>query len=222
MTGQSAIARWVLLAATVAGGTYLLPVATAAEHFPSVLWKGSGVALLALYCALVARSQDGWMLSAIMAFGAAGDVLLEIASLETGAIAFAFGHVLATFLYWRNRRMVATPSQKLLAALLVLATPAIAWGLTYSPGVVFYSTLLGLMAASAWLSSFSRYRTGIGAFMFVASDLLIFARMGPLAGSVWTDLAIWALYFGGQLLIVLGVSARLSQTGESNELPRQG
>lgn len=222
MTFKLAIARWILFAAALAGGSYLLPVVTGATDLLSVVWKGSGVALLAIYCALVARTRDGWLLSGIMALGAAGDVLLEVASLETGAVAFAIGHILAIFLYVRNRRNKTTPSQIALAALLIVATPAIGWWLTLAPGVAFYSTLLGLMAASAWLSRFSRFRTGIGAVMFVASDLLIFARTGPLANASWPDFAIWALYFAGQFLIVQGVSSRLSQAEESRSLARQG
>jgi uncharacterized membrane protein YhhN len=45
-----------------------------------------------------------------------------------------------------------------------------------APGVALYSLGLALMAATAWLSRFPRYRVGIGALMFVVSDLLIFGR----------------------------------------------
>ena len=68
---------------------------------------------------------------------------------------------------------------------------------------------LGGMAATAWLSGFSRYRVGLGAVMFVASDLLIFARMGVLAQSPLPGLLIWPLYYFGQLLICVGVVGEL-------------
>jgi hypothetical protein len=45
----------------------------------------------------------------------------------------------------------------------------------------------------------------------VVSDLLIFARSGPLEGQAWVGYAIWTLYFGGQLLIVLGVTRTLNR-----------
>jgi uncharacterized membrane protein YhhN len=67
------------------------------------------------------------------------------------------------------------------------------------------------MAALAWKSRFSRQWVGIGALMFVVSDLLIFARSGPLEGQAWVGYAIWTLYFGGQLLIVLGVTRTLEE-----------
>ena len=65
------------------------------------------------------------------------------------------------------------------------------------------------MAASAWTSSFPRYRVGLGAVMFVASDLLIFAHMGTLASSPLPGLLIWPLYYFGQFLICVGVIGEL-------------
>jgi hypothetical protein len=60
------------------------------------------------------------------------------------------------------------------------------------------------MAACAWNSNFPRYRVGLGAMAFVASDLLIFARAGALAEAGWVSLAIWVLYYGGVLMIATG------------------
>ena len=67
------------------------------------------------------------------------------------------------------------------------------------------------MAGAAWTSSFSRYRVGIGAVLFVISDLLIFARMGVLAQSPLPDLLIWPLYYFGQFLIATGVVGELQR-----------
>jgi uncharacterized membrane protein YhhN len=203
--------QWLLLAAIAAGASYLLAVAGGASGLSVVAWKGSGVALLAAYAAIRAEDRDGWLLAVVMACGAAGDVLLDAVSLETGAGAFAIGHLFAICLYLRNRRDRPTASQRALALALALGTPIIAWGLTRAIEVSLYAGALGLMAATAWLSRFPRYRAGLGAVLFVASDLLIFAHMGPLAGQGWVSLAIWSLYFGGQLLIVLGVTGRLSK-----------
>lgn len=176
--------------------------------------KGAGVGLLAVYAALVARSRDGWLLCLVMALGALGDVLLEVAGLVTGAFAFLAGHLVAIWLYLRNRRERLTFSQKLLAAVLVPAVTAIAFLLPgdrgLAPGVALYSLGLSAMAAAAWTSRFSRYGVGTGAMMFVVSDLLIFAREGPLQGAPWTGFAVWTLYFLGQALICLGVTRRLA------------
>ena len=55
---------------------------------------------------------------------------------------------------------------------------------------------------------------GAGALLFVASDLLIFARMGPLATSPLPHLLIWPLYYFGQFLICTGVIGTLRREGE--------
>lgn len=65
------------------------------------------------------------------------------------------------------------------------------------------------MTAAAWTSTFSRYRVGLGAVMFAVSDLLIFARVGPLANSATPGLLIWPLYYFGQFLICTGVIGEL-------------
>jgi uncharacterized membrane protein YhhN len=127
--------------------------------------------------------------------------------LTIGALAFATGHVIAIWLYTRNIRARIAGSQLAAAVALAIGTPVIAWLLTGRLDILVYATMLGGMAASAWLSRFSRYTAGIGAVLFVASDLLIFARMGPLAGVVWASVAIWLLYFAGQYLITAGVIA---------------
>ena len=99
--------------------------------------------------------------------------------------------------------------------MLVPTTVAIAWLLPADRAgagpVALYALGLAAMAAFAWLSRFPRYRVGIGALMFVVSDLLIFARSGPLEGQAWVGYGVWILYFGGQLLIVLGVTRTLEK-----------
>ena len=215
MPANTALTRLVLAAALVYGISYMaswgLPLSPAA----SVAWKGAGVALLAIYAGLNARSLDGWLICAVMAFGALGDVLLEVAGLTVGAVAFLTGHLIAIGLYLRNRAEAPSPSRRLLAILLVPATVTVAFLLPAdragAPGVALYALGLSVMAATAWLSRFPRLRTGLGAVMFVASDLLIFARGGPLGHAAWIGVAIWGLYFAGQTMITLGVTGALAK-----------
>jgi hypothetical protein len=61
------------------------------------------------------------------------------------------------------------------------------------------------MASAAWMSHYPRYRVGTGAVLFVLSDWLIFARMGPYDLSPLTDLLIWPLYYAGQVMIATGI-----------------
>ena len=211
---RNSLPNLILIAALIAGVSYLAADVMPLPAPATIAWKGAGVALLALYAASKARNTDGWLITAVMAFGALGDVTLEIAGLIPGALAFLVGHVIAITLYLRNRRAKLTLSQGLLAILIVPATVVTAYLLPTdragAPGVALYALGLSAMAATAWISRFPRYLVGLGAMMFVASDLLIFARSGPLAGASWIGLAIWGLYIAGQVGICLGVISRLS------------
>ncbi len=196
-----------LLASLVAGISFFFVRDGALAGLFKMAWKGAGVALLAVYALIRAPGTDGKMLAAVMASGAAGDMAIEI-SLEAGAASFFVGHVIAIALYARHRRTSLTPTQKATAVILLLGTPLIAFLLpadrSAAPGVALYALALGGMAAAAWSSAFPRYRVGLGAVLFVVSDLLIFSRMGPLRASPLPDLLIWPLYYLGQLLICTG------------------
>lgn len=196
-----------LLASLVAGISFYFFKDAALAGLFKMAWKGAGVALLALYALRHAPGRDGKMLATVMAFGALGDMAIEI-DLRAGAACFFVGHIIAIALYARHRRVVLTFSQKATAVALVLGTPLIAFLLpaerSAAPGVALYALALGGMAAAAWSSAFPRYRVGLGAVLFIASDLLIFARMGPLAASPLPDLLIWPLYYVGQFLICVG------------------
>ena len=83
MTQSGSLARLVLIAAIIAGVSYLFPAAWSEHMFTVglsssaatmlVVWKGAGVGLLAVYAALQTRSTDGWLIALVMAFGALGD-----------------------------------------------------------------------------------------------------------------------------------------------------
>ena len=169
-----------------------------------ILLKGAGVGFLAIYALARHASADGRLLALVMALSALGDMLLELDFLWGGAAFFA-SHLAAMTLYLRNLRARPASSQKALAIALLIATPLIAWLLTHDIGVTLYALALGGMAACAWMSRFPRYRVGFGAVLFVISDWLIFARMGPLGESALPGLLIWPAYFAGQFLIATGV-----------------
>lgn len=166
--------------------------------------KGAGVALLALYAFRRGVGRDGLLLTTYLAFGALGDVLIEIDTALGGAAFFA-GHVAAIALYLRNPRGEPTGSQKAAGAALLLLTPVLCWLLSGDYQVGIYGLALGGMAAGAWLSRFPRYRVGIGAVLFVISDLLIFSQMGSFDLAPLPHYLIWPLYYLGQLLIAVGV-----------------
>ncbi|MBS0334859.1 MAG: lysoplasmalogenase, partial [Proteobacteria bacterium] len=176
-------------------------------------WKGTGVGFLAVYAALRARSLDGWLLTAVMGLGAAGDVLLGAAGQTVGGAVFLAGHLVAIGLYVRNLRPSLSGAEWFHAAWLPPVAAAIAFVLpgdrAVAPGIAIYALGGAASAAAAWISRFPRARVALGATMFLVSDELIFARMGPFAGQAWTGFAVWGLYFAGQALIATGVTRAL-------------
>lgn len=197
----------LLALAIVAGLAYPLSWEHELAPVAAIACKGLAVSLLALWCAVQARNFDGWLLTGMFALYAIADMAL-VESMTLGAIVFMAGHAAAIWLYLRNRRIGPAPSQKALGLLVMPATVMIAYALPadrgQAPGVALYALFVAAMAGTAWLSRFPRYRTGIGAMLFVASDLLIFARMGPFSSSHVVHFAIWYGYVAGQVLIAIG------------------
>ena len=209
-------ARWLWLAALVGGTSYFAAVYMRLDGPAIWAWKASGVGLLAIWAAINARGGGGTLIAAALAFGALGDWLLDAVGMLAGAAAFATGHLIAIILYLRNRRPRLTASQTLLAWALVPLALLIAWGLTRGAeaalmgAAIAYTGGVAIMAGSAWTSRFPRYRTGIGAMAFLASDLFIFAGEGGTLSKDFTMWLVWPLYFGGQALIARGVVNMLS------------
>ena len=208
-------ARWLWLLALAGGISFFVAVYLRLDGPAIWAWKTSGVGLLAVWAAANAREKNGWLIAAALGFGALGDYLLGAKGLEVGAVAFVVGHVIAITLYLMNRRAQTTLSQRLLGWLTMPATLVIVWAmLSPAPGwwhAAVYSLFVAAMAAAAWTSRFPRYRTGIGAMMFLASDLFIFAGEGGVLPKDVTMWLVWPLYFAGQALIAWGVVSTLAK-----------
>lgn len=199
---------WLLASIAAATAYYFLRDDPVGEGTWGLLLKGAGVGLLALYALLRVprgrRGVDGALVVLALALAALGDMAIEIDFLTGGAL-FAAAHVTAVVLYLRNRHQRPSPAQKLIAAALLLGTPTVSYLLSQSAQVTAYAAFLGAMAAAAWMSHFPRYRVGTGAVLFVISDWLIFARMGPYDLAPLPDLLIWPLYYAGQVMIATGI-----------------
>lgn len=198
---------WLLISLTAAIAYYLLwnnPIG----GLWLILLKGAGVGFLAVYAWRrthnVAAPREWLWIVAFFALSALADMVLEL-SFEIGGGVFFLAHVAAITLFLRNRRQAPALSQKLCAIGLLIGVPVIAYLLVQDIFAGLYSIGLAAMAASAWLSRFSRYRVGLGAVLFVLSDLLIFVREGPMVLGSIPDVLIWPLYYFGQFLIATGV-----------------
>lgn len=207
-------APWLWWAALAIGTAYMIPVLTGGFGQAIIMWKGAGVGLLALWAAVNAQERYGRMIAAALGFGALGDVLIETSGLVVGAMAFTVGHFIAIGLYAQNPRAAPTASQR---ALTIVVTPlalAIAWSLLYGTTLLVpalgYTLVVAVMAGAAWSSRFPRYRTGLGAMLFLISDLFIFARVGSAVDAGLATMLIWPLYFAGQALITWGVVTTLA------------
>lgn len=192
----------LLLAALIAGISYYLEHWLVLDGPLAIAWKGSGVALLAVWAFARGRPWIGL----VLAFGALGDVLLDAMGLTLGAVAFLAGHILATGFYWRSRT-----TSWLIPAFMAVSVSLSSYLLSGDPGVALYGLGLGAMAGTALTSRFAFATVGLGALLFVLSDLLIFARLGPLAASPLPGVLIWPTYFAGQALIAWGVVSEMSR-----------
>jgi len=207
----------VLVAALVAGVSYVPTWWLSLPPGVEIAWKGAGVALLALYAGLSARNLDGWLITIALALSSLGDVVLDAVGALPSALTFLAADVVATALYLRNRRYALTPGQTLLALVLAPVLIAISYLLAPDPWNASYRSIytlaLALMAGTAWTSRFPLRRTGIGSLMLVAANILLFVRLGPAPHAPGINLAIWSLYFGGQTLVCLGVTETLKELG---------
>lgn len=172
------------------------------------LWKGAGVGFLAIYAVHRGRGRDGVLISIVMTLCALADVTIQFSFLAGGAI-FAIGHMVAIGLYVSNRRERTSGSQKAAGVALLVTTPVLAGTLTYPLDnwwlAALYAALVGAMAGAAWTSRFPRYRVGVGALLFVVSDLVLFAQEAGHVSHDLSDWLVWPLYYSGQFLIATGV-----------------
>lgn len=169
--------------------------------------KGGAVASLAAYALRRLSGPNAALLALFLGLSALGDALIII-DIGLGGAAFFAAHLFAIFLFARHRRSTLAVSQAILAILLLGATPLLSYLLTL-PGtdwlLIIYSAVLGLMACMAWSSAYPRYQVGIGAILFVISDLLLFGSMGLLQNISLAGALVWPIYYIGQLMICTGV-----------------
>lgn len=206
-----------LLASLIAGISYWFVAGSWIPGLYLILWKGAGVGLLAVYAWRHHPVPDAHRIALVMALGALGDMILEV-DFTFGALAFLLGHLFAIALYLKHHRRVMRRAERLATAGLLLAIPIASFALTGRPEVALYAFGLGGMTAAAYASDFPRSRVALGAAMFAVSDLLIFARMGPMAESAIPHLLVWPLYYFGQFLIAVGVIGKLRRKGEFTAL----
>lgn len=180
-----------------------------------ILWKGACVGLLIPYALRWKAVCDRPLLAAMLGLYALADMLLEI-DLEWGAFLFICGHMAAIAYFWRQRRDRPAPSQRLLALAIPLASLTIGFFLLTSPvtepAPLVYIFFVSTMAGMAWRSRFPRYRTGVGALLFLLSDMVLLAREGGLMPDAIAIWLIWPLYYAGVFMMTTGIVQRSRAT----------
>ncbi|KLE35490.1 lysoplasmalogenase family protein [Aurantiacibacter luteus] len=202
---------YLLLSILAALAFYYLSASELPELYLIPL-KGSACAFLAIYAWLRHGSKSARMLAGAMAIASVADMFMEMDIRVGGALFFVF-HCVMLSLFLRHRGAPLEGADSLIFLALLLGTPLAAYWLVSVPGVAMpaaiYGLALGAMAAGAWASDYPRFTVGAGAVLFVVSDLLIFAGMGPLSGSPIPQYLVWPIYYLGQFLLTVGVMTNL-------------
>ena len=198
---------WLLASLAAAIAYYALRFSALPEIW-LILLKGTACGALALYVFLQGEGRGSRLLATMMLVAAFADIAINL-DFSTGTLLFFLYHALAISLYLKHPRQHATATQKAAAMAMLLLTPVLAWLLpadrAWAWPAGLYGLALGGMAACAWMSAFPRYRVGVGAVLFLASDLLLIAGLGPLMGEALPQALVWPLYYAGQFLIAVGV-----------------
>ncbi|KAH7347606.1 YhhN-like protein [Plectosphaerella cucumerina] len=189
----------------------------AAPSIPRMLVKTASIGTLAVISTRIAAPRP---LIAAQAFGALGDAFLAWdgeAPFLCGLASFLTAHIFYIGLFARTGLgshlilsegwRVGTALAMLVVALgmVVMLLPRVARDLRVP--IVVYSVAIYAMVLAAL--SIDNARLVTGAILFTASDSLLatgkflLSRESP--HRMWIEYAVWALYYGGQVLIMNGL-----------------
>lgn len=213
--GRLGIAYAALL---IIGGTYwLAEIARSGIAFDQLgdwplwltaSWRGVCVAGLALLVLLRTQGVTRVCLGGSLALIALADILLSTKGLMSGGSVYALAHgvAIAGYILLRDHRAGA-PVRLIAVAVPVLAVLGVALAVSAAsmhPVHLLYPAISGSMAACALTSRFNLLKTGLGATLFVISDVLFFWDFGFYEGSRALGWLLWPAYFGGLALIAAG------------------
>lgn len=216
--GKTSTTIWALTC-TLGLGYWLSALARSGIAFPplanlpaSVLipWKGACTLGLALSLVAASRARPIRLLALALAISAVADMVLVTKAMVAAGLLFSVSHLIAITVFWRNRAKPITPLRRAVA----VAVPLVSFGLSlaaiHSTNVplvfAFYPLLSGIMAATAILSRFPLWLSGLGAVIFICSDVLVLAWLGMLAGDPGFGFLTWLSYFVGYAMLARGAA----------------
>ena len=206
------------------GAILALSIGLAVLYGAVFCYRGQSVpkALVKTFATL-ALTAWAWMaggpvvLVAALALSAAGDAFLAGDGdrwLLPGMAAFFAAHVAYMLLFWDI--MPGTSAGWQTGAQIVLALVAagyLGWLLPYLGKmrlpVIAYTAIILMMGAGAIALAPTNTLILVGALMFILSDAILAWQLfrEPGRQNVAASVTLWLLYFGGQVLIALGVLA---------------
>lgn len=157
-------------------------------------------ALLAAYGAMTGGGTPAWLICAGIVVCAAADVLLEKVFF-VGMGCFALGHALyiAAFLMMKPVRTLNIAVFVALAITAVAVVYALRKRLNPAMAYLLYGLIISAMAA---LSLGQKPVAAVGAFLFLASDIVLAFRLAGVAPAIWGRVVLLC-YYGGQYLLGL-------------------
>lgn len=188
---------------------YGLRFCNAAPSLTKTAVKTVSVALLALAGAAMGAPP---LVTLGLALGAAGDCFLSLRGEKAflaGMAAFAAGHLAYAAAFVAAGGGV--PDLVILAPLLILGASTEVWLAPHTGALRWpvrgYVVVILVMAAAAF--SLPASAVTLGAALFVLSDFILaldIFRFGPERPNAWRARALWAAYWSGQALILLGMA----------------
>jgi uncharacterized membrane protein YhhN len=208
------VTAWIflMLAAAFAilyGGRYC----QASPSLPKTVIKTVSVAVLALAAAAAGAPS---LVTLGLALGAAGDFFLSLKGEKAflaGMAAFAAGHLAYAAAFVAAGGGV--PGLAVLVPLLALGASTEVWLAPHTGALKWpvrgYVLVILVMAAAAFSLPLSAVT--LGAALFVLSDFILaldIFRYGSDRPNTWRARALWAAYWSGQALILLGLTPALA------------
>lgn len=210
----------VFIASLVLGAAYWAVWCYRDKGLAGLLVKTGSVALLAVWAFLMGGPL---LLVAALALSAVGDAFLAGKAgrwLLPGMAAFFLAHAAYVPLFWQLGEGGWTWPVKAGQAVLVIGGVIfLRWLVPFVEPkmrvpVILYTGVTLMMGAAAIALPGAFWFATLGALMFIASDvilsLLLFKQPKDQPVNLPASLAVWGLYFGGQVLIALGITGSLA------------
>lgn len=210
----------VFIASLVLGAAYWAVWCYREKGLAGLLVKTGSVALLAVWAFLMGGPL---LLVAALALSAVGDAFLAGKAerwLLPGMAAFFLAHAAYVPLFWQLGEggwiwpVKAAQTVLVIGGVIFLRWLAPSVEPKMRVPVILYTGVILMMGAAAIALPGAYWLATLGALMFIASDvilsLLLFKQPKDQPANIPASLAVWGLYFGGQVLIALGITGSLA------------